>query len=60
MLENYKTTMKIEQSKKMNKLRLEKLKVKIDCVNSVFEEVKNQLALRIKNNENEYKKILKD
>ena len=41
--------MKIEQSKKMNKLRLEKLKVKIDCVNSVFEEAKNQLALRIKN-----------
>ena len=34
-LENYKTSMKIEQSKKMNKLRLEKLKVKIDCVNSV-------------------------
>ena len=50
-LENYKTSMKIEQSKKMNKLRLEKLKVKIDCVNSVFEEAKNQLALRIKNDE---------
>ena len=59
-LENYKTSMKIEQSKKMNKLRLEKLKVKIDCVNSVFEEAKNQLALRIKNNPNEYKKVLKD
>ena len=60
MLENYKTTMKIDQSKKMNKLRLEKLKVKIDCVNLVFEEAKNQLTLRIKNNENEYKKVLKD
>ena len=59
-LENYKTSMKIEQSKKMNKLRLEKLKVKIDCVNSVFEEAKNQLALRIKNDPNEYKKVLKD
>ena len=59
-LENYKTSMKIEQSKKMNKLRLEKLKVKIDCVNSVFEEAKNQLALRIKNDEDEYKKVLKD
>ena len=44
----------------MNKLRLEKLKVKIDCVNSVFEEAKNQLTLRIKNDPNEYKKVLKD
>ena len=59
-LENYKTSMKIEQSKKMNKLRLEKLKVKIDCVNSVFEEAKNQLSLRIKNDQNEYKKVMKD
>jgi hypothetical protein len=48
-LEDYKTQMKIKQSQKMNKLRLEKLKVKIDCVNSVFEEAKNQLALKIKN-----------
>ena len=59
-LEDYKTKMKIVQSQKMNKLRLEKLKVKIDCVNSVFEDAKTQLAKKIKNNPEEYKKILKD
>ena len=59
-LEDYKTKMKIVQSQKMNKLRLEKLKVKIDCVNSVFEDAKTQLLKKIKNNPEEYKKILKD
>ena len=59
-LEDYKTKMKIVQSQKMNKLRLEKLKVKIDCVNSVFEDAKIQLVKKIKNNPEEYKKILKD
>ena len=59
-LEEYKTKMKIAQSQKMNKLRLEKLKVKIDCVNSVFEDAKNQLAKKIKSNPDEYKKMLKD
>ena len=59
-LEDYKTKMKIVQSQKMNKLRLEKLKVKIDCVNSVFEDAKTQLVKKIKNNPEEYKKILKD
>ena len=59
-LEDYKTKMKIAQSQKMNKLRLEKLKTKIDCVNTVFEEAKNHLAQKIKNNPEEYKKILKD
>ena len=59
-LEEYKTKMKIVQSQKMNKLRLEKLKVKIDCVNSVFEDAKTQLLKKIKNNPEEYKKILKD
>lgn len=59
-LEDYKTKMKIAQSQKMNKLRLEKLKVKIDCVNSVFEDAKNELIKKIKNNPDEYKKILKD
>ena len=59
-LEDYKTKMKIVQSQKMNKLRLEKLKVKIDCVNSVFEDAKTQLTKKIKNNPEEYKKILKD
>ena len=59
-LEDYKTKMKIAQSQKMNKLRLEKLKTKIDCVNTVFEDAKNHLAQKIKNNPEEYKKILKD
>ena len=59
-LEDYKTKMKITQSQKMNKLRLEKLKTKIDCVNAVFEEAKAHLAKKIKNNPEEYKKILKD
>ena len=59
-LEDYKTQMKIAQSKKMNKLRLEKLKVKIDCVNSVFEETRTQLIKKIRNNPEDYKKILKD
>ena len=59
-LEDYKTKMKIVQSQKMNKLRLEKLKVKIDCVNSVFEDAKIQLIKTIKNNPEDYKKILKD
>lgn len=59
-LEDYKTHMKIVQSQKTNKLRLEKLKVKIDCVNSVFEDTKTQLTRRLKNNPKEYEKILKD
>ena len=59
-LEDYQTKMKIVQSQKMNKLRLEKLKVKIDCVNSVFEDAKTELIKKIKNNPEEYKKILKD
>ena len=52
--------MKIDQSQKMNKLRLERLKVKIDCVNSVFEDAKTQLVKKIRNNPEEYRKILKD
>ena len=59
-LEDYKTKMKIAQSQKMNKLRLEKLKTKIDCVNAVFEEAKIQLSKKIKNKPEEYKKIIKD
>ncbi len=59
-LEDYKTKMKIEQSQKMNKLRLEKLKVKIDCVNLVFEDAKVKLAERMKKNPEEYKKMIKD
>ena len=52
--------MKIMQSQKMNKLRLEKLKVKIDCVNSVFEDAKAQLIKRISSNQQEYKEICKN
>lgn len=59
-LENYKTQMKIQQSQKMNKLRLEQLKVKIDCVNQVFEESKAQLQNKIKSDPEQYKKVLKD
>ena len=59
-LEDYKTKMKIAQSQKMNKLRLEKLKTKIDCVNSVFEDAKTHLSNTIKKNPEVYKKILKD
>ena len=44
----------------MNKLRLEKLKVKIDCVNTVFEEAKNQLVDKIRNNPEEYHSVLKN
>lgn len=59
-LENYKTQMKIAQSQKMNNLRLEKLKVKIDCVNSVFDEAREKLIQRIKENPEEYKGVLKN
>lgn len=59
-LENYKTQMKIAQSQKMNSLRLEKLKVKIDCVNSVFEEAKVKLLQKIKDDSEEYRKVLKN
>lgn len=44
----------------MNKLRLEKLKIKIDSVNSVLEEVKAGLISRIKNKPEDYKQLLKD
>ena len=57
-LEDYKTQMKIAQSQKMNKLRLEKLKVKIDCVNTVFEEAKSKLIATIKDDKETYKKVL--
>jgi V-type H+-transporting ATPase subunit E len=44
----------------MNKLRLEKLKVKIECVNSVFEEAKQQLISRIKNKAEDYRNVLRN
>lgn len=58
-LEDYKTKMKIQQSQKMNSLRLEKLKVKIDCVNSVFEEAKEKLIEKIKSDSDNYKNVVK-
>lgn len=44
----------------MNKLRLEKLKVKIDCVNNVFDDARSQLLQRIKNKPEEYKTVLQN
>lgn len=44
----------------MNKLRLEKLKVKIDCVNNVFEEAKTHLIQRIRNKKDDYKNVLRN
>jgi V-type H+-transporting ATPase subunit E len=44
----------------MNKLRLEKLKVKIDCVNTVFDEARTALMQKIKNRPEEYKTVLKN
>jgi len=44
----------------MNKLRLEKLKIKIDCVNSVLDEVRTGLINRIKNKPDDYRQVLKD
>jgi V-type H+-transporting ATPase subunit E len=44
----------------MNKLRLEKLKVKIDCVNSVFDEAKTHLIQRIRGKPEDYKNVVKN
>ena len=44
----------------MSKLRLEKLKLKIDFVNSVFDEAKTHLLNRIKNSPDYYKTVLKN
>ena len=52
-LEDYKTKMKIAKS-------LEKLKVKIECVNTVFEEAKSQIVDKTKNNPEEYRSVLKN
>jgi V-type H+-transporting ATPase subunit E len=44
----------------MNSIRLERLKVKIDCVNSVFEEARIHLLEKIKNKPEEYKNVMKN
>jgi V-type H+-transporting ATPase subunit E len=41
-------------------LRLEKLKVKIECVNNVFEETEKSLVERIKSKPEDYKKVMKN
>ena len=46
-----------QESQKKNKLRLEKLKIKIDLVNNVVEEAKTALASKLKDN-NMYKSVL--
>lgn len=48
------------ESQKKNKLRLEKLKVKIDLVNSIIEETKTHLVNRVKQNQKEYKEVMKN
>ena len=47
-LEEFKVKVKIEESQKRNKLRLEKLKIKIDYVNNIIEETKTALIERVK------------
>lgn len=44
----------------MNKIRLEKLKAKIDCVNQVFDDAKSQLVKRIRGQPEDYKNVLKN
>jgi V-type H+-transporting ATPase subunit E len=44
----------------LNKLRLQKLKVKIECVNNVFDEARQQLQQRIKGKSNDYKTVIKN
>jgi V-type H+-transporting ATPase subunit E len=49
-----------EQSQNLNRLRLQKLKVKIECVNNVFDEARVQLINRIKGKSGDYKTVLKN
>lgn len=42
----------------MNQFRLDKLKARIECVEQVFSETKNQLVNRIKNKPEDYKNVL--
>jgi V-type H+-transporting ATPase subunit E len=44
----------------VNKLRLEKFKVKIDYINSIFEETRTALSQRIKSKPEDYKKTMKN
>lgn len=47
-----------QESQKKNKLRLEKLKIKIDLVNNVVDETKHALQEKLKD-KNNYKQVLK-
>lgn len=49
-----------DQSKVINACRLEKLKAKIDGINTIFEESKNQLRKIIQNEPETYKTVLKN
>ena len=49
-----------DQSKAANKLRLQKLKTKIEFVDEIVKETKGQLASRITKNAAEYKIVLKN
>lgn len=56
-LEEFKVKCKIQESQKKNKLRLEKLKVKIDYVNNIIEESKTALVQKVKDKAL-YKKVM--
>lgn len=56
-LEEFKVKVKIEESQKRNKLRLEKLKIKIDYVNNIIEETKTALANKVKDHKI-YKEVM--
>ncbi len=57
-LEEFKVKVKIQESQKKNKLRLEKLKIKIDYVNNIIEEAKQALHHKVKD-QKAYKEVLK-
>jgi len=44
----------------VNRLRLEKFKIKIDYINSIFEETRTALLQRIKSKPNDYKNTMKN
>ena len=56
-LEEFKVKVKIQESQKKNKLRLEKLKVKIDYVNNIVEETKTALIEKVKD-KGTYKEVM--
>lgn len=66
-LEDYRVQVKMydfinssDQSKAANKLRLQKLKTKIEFVEEVMKETRTRLAEKITKNPNDYKNVLKN